>query len=110
MRKLTKLQKVFRAYNRKYFAGKLPECRVIWGKLEAPYIGTYDPNIPLITLSPTIRKWNCFWRLTLLHEMTHHRLRNHPEEVKARMNAKHGPRFNQEMRRLARAEAFDGLW
>lgn len=114
---MTKLQKYFRIYNKKYFDDALPEPTLRWAEMKDfghyycelvdrineadEVVSTRDHHV--IELG----KWSCsnntIWRLTLLHEMCHLKLRN-------KKCSTHGVLFNREMKRLANAGAFNGLW
>lgn len=54
-----------------------------------------------IAISTDLKKGTKLWKFTLLHEMCH---------LKHGVTAGHGPKFEAEMLRLARAGAFEGLW
>lgn len=114
----TKLQKYFRLYNKKYFDDSLPEPVLRWAEMK--HYGHYFPQIIetvvvgmdevvgarteyVIELGCWTRKMNNIWRLTLLHEMVHHALRD-------KKCQSHGRLFNNEMKRLANVGAFNGLW
>ncbi len=93
----------FQHYNKKYFRGKLPKCQVRFRKVEDNDLGQceMDIKIPLIDINPALGKWRVIVKTTLLHEMVHISLSSRVE---------HGPRFQREMLRLAKAGAFKGLW
>ena len=101
MPKPTKLKRTFLHYNRHYFSNLLdPETPVKWQNLgDALGVLWADDGIGI---SRKLRKSNNLWRTTLLHEMCH--LATESERVS------HGPRWQREMRRLARIGAFDKIW
>ena len=96
---MTKLQRVYKYYNRRYFGSLLPtDTPVYWEKIsEYGCITTEDE----IILNSAYRKVAEVWRLTLLHEMVHLYLKPYRG---------HGKRFQQEMVRLAKQGALKYLW
>lgn len=94
------LQRWYRRYNKEYFGGKLPPARVRFAKIAwmgEAYLGSGE-----IYINVLLKKWERGGaRFTLLHEMAHLSL---PASVD------HGPRFQKEMLRLAKAGAFNGVW
>jgi hypothetical protein len=56
-----------------------------------------------IVIIPQLKKFGRNARMTLLHECVHVKLRNKKGDL-------HGPAFQREMLRLARAGAFKDLW
>lgn len=107
---MTRLDEWFDTYNKRYFRGRLPKCRVVWTYRKVDFIGRflYDTDDPdkglLIELSHRIRFVERVARFTLLHEMVHLKQRHIPDE------RAHGHAFQKEMKRLANAGAFNGLW
>ena len=98
--KKSKLEKAFSQYNKKYFQGKLlnpPKSKVCWAELGP--LGVQEGNV--IYMNKKYRTTDSIWRPTLLHEMVH---------MYMPKNVWHGPRFQKEMLRLAKAGAFNGLW
>lgn len=92
------LRRAFRFYNRKYFNNELPEVDLCWKKIDSRLFGYCDGD--QIVIHENLRETTSLWKLTLLHELVH--LKN--------MRWGHGKKFQNEMRRLANAGAFDGLW
>lgn len=98
------LKRWYRRYNRLYFGGKLPRLTVRFEKMHLDFLGlstSIGGKWVLIELSKEIKKWPRLARQILLHEMVHVSL---PQTVM------HGPRFEKQMLRLAKASAFKGLW
>jgi hypothetical protein len=91
----------YRRYNKKYFAGKLPAAKVKFAKLAAGELGTMYHGLDEVYITKEFRKWPREAKFTLLHEMVH---------LALPVNAWHGPSFEKEMLRLAKAGAFKGLW
>lgn len=93
----------YRRYNRRFWGGRLPAADIRFARIDSSCLGqciVFD-GIPEIRIATGIRKWTKVCKTTLLHEMVHVAL---PRRVE------HGPRFEREMRRLASAGAFEGLW
>lgn len=91
----------YRRYNKKYFGGKL-DARVCFSKeVCKKFIGHADWYDRVITISKEIKRLDCVIKGTLLHEMAH---------IKLPVKVNHGPRFEKEMLRLAKAGAFRGVW
>lgn len=116
------LLRIFRRYNRKYFGGRLPEPFVCWGTLPDCDARFYpigkakryrtiggkkwhdcDKKKPIVLVDIGLRNRNetARIRMAIIHEMAHMTLP---------LTARHGPRFEREMLRLANASAFKGLW
>lgn len=94
------LQRWYRLYNNKYFSGKLPPAKVKFAKME--WMGETYCVLGEIYINKALKRWPSGGvRFTLLHEMVHLSL---PPIVM------HGPRFQKEMLRLAKAGAFEGVW
>lgn len=120
------LQKAYREYNRQYFKGALPNVPVRWSKQigltsgrgdAGFFIGTSDEKGDwVILVSHDLKTLEYYWRMTLLHEMAHVSVRNDPKERACTENGDnlepmgHSKVWRIEMRRLAAAGAFDGLW
>lgn len=100
---MTKLQRYFRKYNEKYFGGALPEPILRFAEFK--HFGHYyqQDGGHIIEFAEWTRRNNTLWRFTLLHEMVH--LKHHNKKCHL-----HGRLFNNEMKRLANAGAFNGLW
>ena len=100
----TDLRYLYWDYNKRYFKGKLPNCKVRFKKLKDPFLGvtwTQKGKKPQIFLNPLFKRWPCITHLTLLHEMVH---------VSLPLRIDHGKRFQAEMLRLAKKGAFKGKW
>jgi hypothetical protein len=89
----------YREYNRKYFGNKLPKAHVKFSGIEG--LGVTHVEWKEIFISKQLKRWRAIALMTLLHEMVH-------LSLPPRFN--HGPRFNKEMLRLAKAGAFRGIW
>ena len=117
------LERAYAVYNRKYFSGQLPFVAVKWSEQIEPTsrqhakraYGLYTPSVDdtegagTIQLASSLKRDMNLWKLTLLHEMCHIKLRNHPAEL-ATAAEEHSKPWVLEMRRLAAAGAFDLLW
>jgi hypothetical protein len=116
---VTKLQKYFQIYNKKYFGGALPPVTLRWADMkhfghyfarEHEMFDIFTNEVVSVRTEHVIElgKWSTnnrsVWRMTLLHEMCHLKLRD------KKRAASHGRLFNQEMKRLAASGAFHGLW
>lgn len=113
------LESAYRRYNKRYFGGRLPAVSVRWSEKIQPahrerarkaygwFTATDEGGEILI--SSTLKPFFELWRMTLLHEMCHVALREHPEEIAA-TSEKHSKPWFREMRRVAAAGAFDDLW
>lgn len=96
-------------YNAAYFDGQLPTHTVcFWEPM--PEAGATCPVFEvdhgqfLIKIDPALKGVPCYFKLTLLHEMCHLKLwPKHPRSM-------HGKLFQEEMKRLANANAFKTLW
>ena len=98
---MTKLQKTYRYYNRKYFENALPsDTPVAWDKMSNAIYG-YITTEDEIFINRAYRQIDSIWRLTLLHEMVHLALAPYRG---------HGKQFQSEMVRLAKAGALRHLW
>lgn len=118
------LQKRYTHYNKKYFNGRLPPVNKIdieWSeRMPMGTIGLAHPHGVLpcpkdwgpencsgcwLRIDPALKLHDCFAEMTLLHEMAH---------IKAVLGdrglAGHGPVWQKEMMRLARAGAFELWW
>lgn len=100
----TKLRRWYREYNRRFFGGALSDDVDI---LYAPVEGCCADvdNCPahdfVLRINPAYAINVGFVRLALLHEMVH---------IKLWPCQTHGAAFQREMKRLAAADAFRGLW
>lgn len=114
------LQRWFDEYNRLYFDGRLPQCKVVWSLTlvdEDPNVlGDFDAAArPLvIRISKTLKGWDKLTRLTLLHEMVHVALMDDPVARDAHDDTVCDPKadaiFDHEMLKLAQKGALNGLW
>jgi len=99
---MTRLKRAYLDYNDRYWAGKLPDDLMVKWAYGIDAMGDSDPEI--IRINALLRRWECAWRATLLHECAHIAVDLTGPELKD-----HGPKFKREIRRLLRAGAFDGL-
>lgn len=114
-------QDLYAAYNKRYFGGNLPPVDIeMIDTRDKDYFGQCSesgqpkyrtakrmPRQPArfkIHLAKWTKKSPKILAMTLLHEMVHVKLWDIPGIVD------HGHRFDKEMKRLARAGAFNGLW
>ncbi len=96
-----KLPEIYADFNRRFWKGKLPrDVQVRW-KRGLSVAAWYDGD-RLITINSYLKGWECLVKMTLLHEMAHVSTRSECQE--------HGPRWQAEMRRLARDGAFAPFW
>lgn len=106
------LYEYYRNFNKKWFGGRLPEdIEIAWDERLDVYGRTFFHGtnkkkcapVKILIKPPRLDGYVCFkyTMRTLLHEMAH---------VALGCRVDHGPKFQQEMRRLAAAGAFDGLW
>lgn len=93
------LLRYYRRYNRKYFGGELSAVVVKFSDI--PEMGVCYSGLEEIYISKKLRSWPKGAKGTLLHEMVH---------LKLPYRIMHGPRFDAEMLRLAKAGAFNGVW
>lgn len=117
------LERAYASYNRKYFGGQLPKIPVRWSVQIQPNsrdksrraYGWFTPGEDcgtaegVILLTTEDKPFPERWRITLLHEMAHVKLRDHPEELQSTSD-KHSGVWKKEMRRLAAVGAMDDLW
>ncbi len=105
------LKKLFREYNRRFFGGKLPDCIVCFatprsfeknglGKATCAVTFMKGYDRPAIFISANKLKGWRYIKSDLLHEMTH----------VSKPRAEHGKVFQDEMKRLANAGAFELIW
>jgi hypothetical protein len=100
------LEEAYAEYNTRFFGGLLPKIPIKWGKTlsrHAAEFVTYKDSSMVIVINPRLKPFGCYTQLTLLHEMVHVELRKEPGDT-------HGPKFQRRMKKLARMDAFDGLW
>lgn len=90
----------YRRYNKKYFGGKLPAATTVFSKLGG-WLGECYHESAEIFINKDLRKWPRECKFTLLHEMAH---------LNLGWRVNHGPKFESEMLRLAKAGAFKGVW
>lgn len=98
------LKRAYDYYNRRYFGNKLPRSiELVFTEHVRGAIGvtmlSYEP--PIIMIAQSIRHLTTTVELTLLHEMVH---------VLLGPRVNHGPKFQNEMLRLAKAGAMKELW
>jgi predicted SprT family Zn-dependent metalloprotease len=100
----SQLRRWYRDYNRRFFGGALPaDADVFYAPIDGAHgdaLGESNGEFTL-RINPACAIDLRVVRMTLLHEMAH--LKLWPYRT-------HGPRFEQEMQRLAVAGAFKGLW
>lgn len=94
----------FKKFNRKFFKNQLPADTDLRISKVCNYLLGYQQGDKIV-LSRKYRR-DSIWKMTLLHEMVHLKLDGTPEHERNH----HGPAFEKEMRRLARAGAFKGIW
>ena len=109
MRSDYRLKQLYRKFNKQWFGGKMRDDVIVrWATGPADLKRECQAKKLLacaddktIILNPWMKKSGNLTRFTLLHEMVHAKL---PQGVH------HGPRFQREMHRLARAGAFEKYW
>jgi hypothetical protein len=121
------LAREYRRLNRKHFGGRLPADvdvsfseRMPMGNAETthphgilacdPLFCPEDCAASFIRIDPYIREWDAFVLGSLLHGMVHIKSLIVKDRRTARGLAAHGPIFQREMKRLARADAFRDIW
>lgn len=102
------LKRWFCKYNNQFFDSTLPDVLIYWEPPTASYAEicpVFDTGVGFeIKIDPSIKGFHKMWKLTLLHEMCHLKLwPKHPRSM-------HGKLFQEEMKRLANANAFKTLW
>jgi len=116
------LEKAYDSFNRKFFENSLPKIPVRWSSTigivgrakDATMYAAYlepsenEPDGSIIIAEEFKPYWEV-WRTSLLHEMAHVKLREHPSEITGPAS-RHTKVWKKEMRRLAAAGAFDALW
>jgi hypothetical protein len=107
LQSMTHLQRLYRQYNRRYFHGKLPKCKVQYDRRIGRFgwLGEFDDDGPVIRITNEIRGWDGIVKSTLLHEMVHLELNGKGPGWKD-----HGREFDRRMLRLAKQGAFRGIW
>ena len=132
----TQLRVLYIDYNEKYFGGKLP-CYITVEYGKNPYnpteYGHYEPETYTITINSKYGEQPSMVNLTLLHEMAHVAVRQQRKKQPLVQGITgltidstgtavptygwiqtyfdpHGPDFQREMKRLAAAGAFEGIW
>jgi len=113
------LESAYKAYNKMYFGGRLPNIEVRWSKhlprscygdftwLPPLRIGGKVYRFGLVQLALWTKQHEEIWRMNLLHEMVHVKLRRRSLNS---LPDYHSERWYKEMRRLAERGAFDKLW
>jgi len=109
------LEEAYAEYNRRYFENQLPAVKVQWGKPGRDELANFrwteaGGGDGVITISPRLKFSSRIWRWTLLHEMAHVRLCDHPSHKDVRHSRMHGRAFLSEMHRLVEAGAMDALF
>lgn len=94
------LKIAYQDFNKRFFSNNLSDTVKVKWLHTNKFCAQVDYGKELIVISDHFKGWGSVWKMHLLHEMAH---LAHPE-------AGHGPVFQQEMRRLARVGAFEGLW
>jgi hypothetical protein len=114
------LEKAYKAYNKRYFRGRLPNVEVRWSRIlgrgwygESVWLpltecGKKKFTFGLIRLADWMKPHWEVWNLTLLHEMVHIKLRKRCLEAKVGPQH-HSKKWHDEMRGLAERGAFDEL-
>jgi len=104
------LRTLYDEKNRRYFSAKLTTHIVVcWDPVLVPasllgYTEQKSDGSLRIRLSPSLQDVGNLYEIVLLHEMAHVSM------VSRGVWEAHGKEFHKEMRRLARAGAFDELW
>jgi len=103
------LKNQFAKYNRKYWAGQLPEHTVIYWEPQNADAATTCPIYEVdhgqfvIKLDPYVKGLGKFWKINLLHELVHLALWvKHPKH-------QHGKLFKEEEARIYAMGAYTGL-
>jgi hypothetical protein len=91
----------YKKYNRKYFGGKLPAIKIKFSKLAVNTLAEVWYEEREIYISNWIKTSDLLVRMNILHEMVH---------LSLPVGCHHGPKFEKEMLRLAKAGAFRGIW
>lgn len=97
-----RLRRWYRRFNRRYFDNKLPP-RIPLKLVEANrgYLSGDTHETCVLAINEAYYWDTGIGRMTMLHEMVHLKLFPYPG---------HGPKFQEEMKRLARLGAFEHLW
>jgi len=123
---MSRLQKLYNLYNRRYFGGKLPPKVKVhfsdkipgWGRTirigkmfqireKNKIIFQVLPDFEiLISTRLKERFWNIAFHQTLLHEMVHVDILTRLKDARI----EHGPKFIVEMRKLVDKGAYDPLF
>jgi predicted metal-dependent hydrolase len=95
------LARAYSRYNRLHFRSRLPRAICRFGRLSDCIAQVTFSDPPQIVVHTRIKRFSKKLVLfSLLHEMAH----------LSSGDAGHGPKWQREMRRLARSGAFDTLW
>ncbi len=107
------LEAIYRGYNQKYFKGKLPSVICMWNGRETDKRKALATTLPLtgkeakkqnalylLVFHPSLLLDGSFISLAVLHEMAHLSVGT----------GRHGPKFEKEMLRIAKAGAFKKIW
>ncbi len=107
------LERAFDRLNKKYFNNELPPVPVKWSEQIGSALGWYvppkDDDHGSILLQAKTKPFTCLWEMTLIHEMSHLKHRENPEEIRSTPH-RHSKVWKKEMRRIAAAGGFDKLW
>jgi predicted metal-dependent hydrolase len=94
------LEATYKKYNKKYFGNSLPkDIDLRFGHTQGD-LGYQLGEEIVLNKSKAYRR-DSIWKGTLLHELVH---------LKVAESNDHGPKFQKEMLRLAKAGAFKGIW
>lgn len=109
------LEEAYARYNKRYFGNELPAIKVSWGKVPRDEIARFSWAQPggadgVITISPRLKFSSRIWKFTLLHEMAHVKLCDHPSHKHGNASRMHGEAWLEEMHRLVNAGAMDALF
>lgn len=97
-----KLKYWYRRYNKKFWKNRLPEIPVRFANIKDLGQTHFEGHEPVyIQIKREMKFSRALSLMTLLHEQVHVFL---PDRII------HGPKFEAQMLRLARAGAFKGLW
>lgn len=100
-------QRLYREFNKLYFADLLPDIQVRWSRKKTKphgYSGVCHFTPLSIFLNPSLKGWDRIWSIVLLHEMVHVEQRH---DIRKKY---HGRKFQNRMKQLAALGAFEDLW
>lgn len=115
------LAETYVAFNKRYFRGHLPPVDIDWmepNPEDRAHCITHRRTtnegreilLGTIRVCGALKEMPNVWKLALLHEMAHWKLRFHPICGHDGRGDSHGHAFQREMKRLARIGAFKRLW